>query len=119
MTGGDQSPDSCGLRKRKASTNETGLVQIPTDVRLAKGESVTTRTNPVSGSIVEVCGVGEPLPKSDFVAAKVSKRLQQAALYSIRKYAAQMTIEPIRLRGFATEETVARNANQAEFAKAT
>ena len=41
---------------------------------LAKRKSETTRTNPKDdGSVAEVCGVGVPLPWSDFVAAKVSK----------------------------------------------
>jgi hypothetical protein len=52
-------------------------------------ERMTTKTNPVSGLVVEMCGVGGPLPKSDFVVAKASKRLQVAPLYSIDDHSVQ------------------------------
>jgi hypothetical protein len=58
------------LREGRTSTNQIRLAEMPTDVRLAKWERMTTRANPVSGLVAEMCGVGEPLPKSDFVVAK-------------------------------------------------
>ncbi len=45
----------------------------PAGIGLAKKKSETTRTNPDDGLVAEACGVGVPLPWSDFVAAKVSK----------------------------------------------